>query len=539
MAPKQPAKLDLSHRASNGDVSTLDWSEVPEGILHYEELDFSYNGITSAELDQVLEACNRCPKLRVLKLFKNNIDDSGAEGIAQLFQSCPGIEEIHLSHNMFTSEGASIIIMAAEGSRHPESVPLWLRLEQNHIDDAESVFRRLQDEFSVCRRMDPKACTSRICAKKCLVHLPHFCLQRLSHVDSHQDLPQLAKNRENQPSANLALPRQMLRQFREDLDRQKGKSKGREERVALAPVVPKIDVGDEQKMRKISDDDLKHHNGYNDSAAWGAQRLPHIYPEQLVDPQNAQEFGCLLCGGVLYLPMLTRCSHLFCSPCFQSWVMDRVNEHQSGPTSKHSMQAMPCPQCGEGLKKADVVPLHRAQQPAAGVFLRQWHSIKLKCCYHVDFTDSMYPFAEAAAQMRESGIECQWIGDLPDYAAHCKTCPVATALRGAELVTTIPNGGHTNGMTNGHTNGYRDENSNDSILNEDDICVAKYDFDGGENPKLLRLSANDMVKIYRTVPSGWAGGILLDKAMDEVGLPGWFPMKYVELYKDKENIIPG
>jgi len=37
---------------------------------------------------------------------------------------------------------------------------------------------------------------------------------------------------------------------------------------------------------------------------------------------------------------------------------------------------------------------------------------------------------------------------------------------GAELVTTIPNGGHTNGMTNGHTNGYRDENSNDSILNE-------------------------------------------------------------------------
>ena len=28
----------------------------------------------------------------------------------------------------------------------------------------------------------------------------------------------------------------------------------------------------------------------------------------------------------------------------------QVNEHQSGPTSKHSMQAMPCPQCGEGLK---------------------------------------------------------------------------------------------------------------------------------------------------------------------------------------------
>jgi len=48
----------------------------------------------------------------------------------------------------------------------------------------------------------------------------------------------------------------------------------------------------------------------------------------------------------------------------------------------------------------------------------------------------------------------------------CQPIGAIGFFSGAELVTTIPNGGHTNGMTNGHTNGYRDENSNDSILNE-------------------------------------------------------------------------
>ena len=35
----------------------------------------------------------------------------------------------------------------------------------------------------------------------------------------------------------------------------------------------------------------------------------------------------------------------------------------------------------------------------------------------------------------ESGIECQWVGDLPEYAGHCKICPVANALRGARWLT--------------------------------------------------------------------------------------------------------
>lgn len=97
--------------------------------------------------------------------------------------------------------------------------------------------------------------------------------------------------------------------------------------------------------------------------------------------------------------------------------MDRVSEHQTGPASQQSMQAMPCPICSTGLKKADVVPLHRANHPAAGILQRRWrlgevlapelaaggryeqisnafrpllrHSIKLKCVHHIDFVNSM------------------------------------------------------------------------------------------------------------------------------------------------------
>lgn len=40
--PKRPTSILAQlhphhfHHGGNGDVSTLDWSEVPEGILHYE-----------------------------------------------------------------------------------------------------------------------------------------------------------------------------------------------------------------------------------------------------------------------------------------------------------------------------------------------------------------------------------------------------------------------------------------------------------------------------------------------------------------------
>ena len=215
MPPKSPtSRLDFSRRAE-GDPQNIPYKEIRQGILPYEEVDFSGNNLSANELPDVIKICKRCPKLRVLKLFKNCIDDYGAQDLADLCRSAPGLEEIHLSHNMFTAAGASVIIKAAEEFRRPDTVPLWLRLEHNYIDDAERVFQSLQNRYSVCRRTDAKLCTARTCNNRCRVHLPHFCLQRLSQVESNQEA-----KRSPTHSNGHSLFGQFMRKFRADIERE-------------------------------------------------------------------------------------------------------------------------------------------------------------------------------------------------------------------------------------------------------------------------------------------------------------------------------
>eukprot|EP00440_Ansanella_granifera_P073000 gb/GFBE01079217.1/.p1 GENE.gb/GFBE01079217.1/~~gb/GFBE01079217.1/.p1 ORF type:complete len:278 (+),score=69.47 gb/GFBE01079217.1/:1-834(+) len=198
-------RLDFSRRQlGNGDPRQLA-SEIPKGTLLYEEADFSLNNLSSAGLAAVLDVLKRCPKLRVLKLFKNRIDDVGAEALAELCRKLPGIEEMHLSHNQFTAAGVRKIVVAAEEVRSPEATPLWLRVEQNLIDDPDAVFDQLvQQELSVCKRDDDKSCTSRVCCKKCKVHLPYFHLQRWQNGNSQSGPGQTLTNAASTPAMTAA-----------------------------------------------------------------------------------------------------------------------------------------------------------------------------------------------------------------------------------------------------------------------------------------------------------------------------------------------
>lgn len=68
-------------------------------------------------------------------------------------------------------------------------------------------------------------------------------------VDSHPDLPQLAKSgATNGNNGNHALPRQMMRQFREDLDRQ-----SLWQRLGLAPGMLSVGIPGRQVRRSIDD----------------------------------------------------------------------------------------------------------------------------------------------------------------------------------------------------------------------------------------------------------------------------------------------
>lgn len=171
----------------NGDKG-LEAMPVKDVDYEYEEVDFSQNGLSTVGLKKVLDLCMKCAKLRVLKLYKNEFDDDGAELLSNFIPKCDRLEEIHLSHNHFTARGVEALVKAAAQKRPAGMNPLWLRVEQNDVVEPDRVFKDLKSQYSVCkpRKYDPQ-CTVRNCKNDCKVHLPHFYIQRGSNEEQHQD----------------------------------------------------------------------------------------------------------------------------------------------------------------------------------------------------------------------------------------------------------------------------------------------------------------------------------------------------------------
>lgn len=168
-------KLNYAQRKfTDDDLDQLPISKHKK--YDYQEVDFSMNELTSQGLRKVVNLCLRCPELRVLKLFKNRLDDAAANDLARLVRECPWIEEMHLSHNRFTADGCERIVVAAERSRPNGASPLWLRLEQNNVENAAAVLQDMQARLSVCDRSDEKSCTTHLCRYGRKVHLPFFWL---------------------------------------------------------------------------------------------------------------------------------------------------------------------------------------------------------------------------------------------------------------------------------------------------------------------------------------------------------------------------
>merc|ERR1740130_439980 len=88
--------------------------ELSDESYTYTEIDLSRNSITSAGIQHLVGICKKCSDLRILKLFSNGIDDDGARKMADIFQHCKVIEEIHLSHNKFTAKGVETLVEAAD-----------------------------------------------------------------------------------------------------------------------------------------------------------------------------------------------------------------------------------------------------------------------------------------------------------------------------------------------------------------------------------------------------------------------------------------
>jgi len=583
MAPKMMPRLDFSRRSlGSGDARQLT-SEIPKGSLSYEEVDFSLNNLSSAGLDAVLDVCKRCPKLRVLKLFKNRIDDVGAAGLAELCRAVPGIEEMHLSHNQFTAIGVRKIVMAAEEVRKPDAPPLWLRLEQNLIAEPDMVYAELAEQLSVCKRVDDKSCTARICCRKCKVHLPFFCLQRWQTGTGYNQQPpggSPANHTGASPKPSAYRPPTIPKPSMSPVSggasspspsgalgfgspsfgaggkgsakcknptppasgyAGKGEKHGKPPSWAggnqwtqaiSAPVdvassvgysvpIPAHDAGISAAMNGGHTQKVVNSTKHRPSLALDQNGIRHVVREQVQDAAAAKELCCSLCSYVMVSPVITKCSHLVCDPCFKSWVTQKVAEHKQGPGAGQPMPGMPCPLCNTTLKKADISPLDQAQGPAAALLQRRWRNIQIRCVHHKDLFK--YPFGQDAYRLcTETGNECTWVGDQHAYEDHLQKCCVECKLASrfdspAERIL------------GGEPFAEPEPVSADGADDDDfEIRMAKYDFDNNGDPTQLSLRMNDYIKIFEVSDGGWAAGIRLNpQTMVEVGEAGWFPVEYL------------
>jgi hypothetical protein len=126
--------------------------------------------------------------IKSMKLYQNKIGDEGCEALAQLIarDDGPTFQELHLSHNRITTQGAvSLVNALAACPRYPfakdqdnRPTPLWLRLEHNFIS-AKAVLESLEKSNTTVCHVNAKgtACSPAVCqtqhAKLHLVFL-HF-----------------------------------------------------------------------------------------------------------------------------------------------------------------------------------------------------------------------------------------------------------------------------------------------------------------------------------------------------------------------------
>lgn len=111
------------------------------------QLDFAENRLTAAGIGHLLETfSNRRLPIQIIKLHHNRIAEGST--LAAYLRSCEGsLQELHLSHNDLDAQASSDIIAAVASAKDADGVacyprragtrgisPLWVRLEQNHVD---------------------------------------------------------------------------------------------------------------------------------------------------------------------------------------------------------------------------------------------------------------------------------------------------------------------------------------------------------------------------------------------------------------------
>jgi len=247
-----------------------------------------------------------------------------------------------------------------------------------------------------------------------------------------------------------------------------------------------------------------------------------VYPEQVnestSDALRSETFVCMFCKTVSLQPLLTSCSHVFCSCCFENYVSGQVAAKKA---RGEQVIAVPCPypHCKKPLRKAEVFDLRDNDAARSGtcaavtaVIQRVRNNMKVRCTHH--HMHYSFDFGARAHEVKQLyNVSCDWEGDLNNIEKHLQVCPVVKMLGNEELQPEPEE---------------EDEPPSPSFkVDKNNIRKVMYEFKA-DGAGQLSLKIGDIVELLETSGSGWAAGRLVTCDGQVVGdEAGWFPATFL------------
>mmetsp|Transcript_72626 Transcript_72626/g.132749 ORF Transcript_72626/g.132749 Transcript_72626/m.132749 type:complete len:735 (-) Transcript_72626:255-2459(-) len=303
--------------------------------------------------------------------------------------------------------------------------------------------------------------------------------------------------------------------------------------------------------------------GRRNSLVLDGSNRRRILPTQMEAEESSGPFVCQLCHFVIYKPVITTCSHLFCESCFRQWVQDQVSKEKRNQKADAPVPLVPCPQnsCSMKLRKQDISPFDKADSTKVGATVallqRLRNNLRIRCVHHVDHFK--FAFGKDAQRIHtETGgaLSCQWIGDISAYDDHIrKGCPIEQRLveNGHAAAPSPPSAGANKNSSGGPTGDVKAKAAatnharmngggpaadtgatgpkmvDSSPSDAGEIRIVRYDYVPSDMDKAqIPLRQGHKVKVFEITDSGWAAGVrLCNETQSEVGDAGWFPEGYL------------
>lgn len=245
-----------------------------------------------------------------------------------------------------------------------------------------------------------------------------------------------------------------------------------------------------------------------------------ILEEQLVPSAANVSFEpvCRICMcNVVFKPKVTKCSHIFCGECIDTWVKTETQKVKQNTMSYAELLKrtqgcgsaatflVACPSCRGGFDgRTDLFPLNHNSSGAHAMLWRMLGETRVNCL--------------------AKDLGCTWSGTYGTHSEHVQACTHCTVSSDTVVCNS--------GTGNGKERAQRPLASKAKTRESDEkqtIRVVIADWTGVDKVQ-LSVSTGMRVVVHQVHPSGWAYGSPLDG-----GDPGWFPKVVLREARDEDD----